>query len=585
MIGIILKYSIYYNKPIPENPLGLLVHLPKNEIIVTISKINTLLQPQGYRNNDDSRETEIECLKAILLQDEKNSPIEYIKKFQYYANHLSKLPNQYSLFTRGTCLYALNEVLQSDYFLTENKIQYTFEERIGILDYLLVCNERILKFSNEEPLEKFTEQGINFFEFFAFNQIPLNQYNISINSLTKLYKSAFFLKSLMEDDSIKEHLVNYFKDKYGLDDIEEFFKVFIFSFLKMYDENLKIYHLKIDNKQKAIIEIIKGFSADIPLKNINHADIKTLDFLSVKKSPIFSWEPLSSDEFTGFVVLDMAFLLEKMDSFFINDFWFDYLKDKSHFNRTDWGNFIGSKFFEPLVNDVISHTFKNKKDYTVKMLDDLKITLPRKSEIEIADVYIRHKQKIACIEVKSNYINMIDGYKSVTTVDEFKALNMNKFYKSFGLTQMVDTMKNFHIYKKYLNDKGLNLKRKIHLYPMILVNEPILSSGLFNFPLRQQFEKMLFEENITLKSQDHYIWPLVIMNIEEFQELEQSVEDGDVDFFKILDSLHNKTSIKGKITKDKYKILLTMHSLINEKIESAKLFPFRLKDYKWTFAK
>jgi len=219
------------------------------------------------------------------------------------------------------------------------------------------------------------------------------------------------------------------------------------------------------------------------------------------------------------------------------------------------------------------------------MLDDLKITLPRKSEIEIADIYIRHKQKIACIEVKSNYINMIDGYKSVTTVDEFKALNMNKFYKSFGLTQMVDTMKNFHIYKKHLNDKGLNLKRKIHLYPMILVNEPILSSGLFNFPLRQQFEKMLLEENITLKSQDHYIWPLVIMNIEEFQELEQSVEDGDVDFFKILDSLHNKTSIKGKITKDKYKSLLTMHSLINEKIESEKLFPFRLKDYKWTFAK
>ena len=394
MIGIILKYSIYYNKPIPENPLELLVHLPKNEIIVTIAKINTLLQPQGYRNSDDSRETQMECLKAILLQDEKNSPIEYVKKFQNYANHLSNLPNQYSLFTRGTCLYALNEILHSDSFLTENKTQYTLDERIGILDYLLVCNERILKFSNEEPLEKFKHQEINFFEFFAFNQIPLNQYNISINSLTKLYKSHFFLKILMNDDSIKEHLFNYFKDKYGLDDIEEFFRVFMFSFLKMYDENLKIYHLKIDNEQKEIIEIIKGFSADTLLRDINHDDVKTLDFLSVKKNPIFSWEPLSSDKFTGFAVLDMAFLLEKMDSFFINDFWFDYLKDKSDFNLTDWGNFIGSKFFEPLVHDVILHTFKNKKKYTVKMLDDLKITLPGKLEIEIADVYIRHKQKI-----------------------------------------------------------------------------------------------------------------------------------------------------------------------------------------------
>lgn len=71
MIGIILKYSNYYNKPIPETPLGLLAHLPKNEIIVTIAKINTLLQPQGYRNIDNSKETQIECLKAIILQDEK----------------------------------------------------------------------------------------------------------------------------------------------------------------------------------------------------------------------------------------------------------------------------------------------------------------------------------------------------------------------------------------------------------------------------------------------------------------------------------------------------------------------------------
>ncbi|WP_435262615.1 hypothetical protein [Tenacibaculum sp. nBUS_03] len=585
MIGIILKYSIYYNKPIPENPLGLLAHLPKNEIIVTISKINTLLQPQGYRNSDNSRETQIECLKAILLQDEKNSPIEYIKKFQDYAYHLSNLPKQYSVFTRGTCLYGLNEILQSDTFLTENKTQYTFDERIGILDYLLVCNERILKFSNEEPLEKFTEQGINFFEFFAFNQIPLNQYNISVNSLTKLHKSAFFLKSLMNDDSIKEHLVNYFKDKYGLDDIEEFFRVFILSFLKMYDENLKIYHLKIDNEQKKIIEIIKGFSINAPLKIINHDDVKTLDFLPVKKSPIFSWEPLSSDEFTGFAVLDMAFLLEKMDSFFINDFWFDYLKTHSDLNRTDWGNFIGSKFFEPLVEDVISNTFNNKQSYTIKMLDELKITLPAKSEIEIADVYIRQKQKIACIEVKSNFINMVDGYKSVTNIEEFKALDLDKFYKSFGLTQMLDTMKNFHKYKHHLKDEGLNFNRKVHLYPIILVNEPILSSGLFNFPLRQQFEKMLIEENINLKSKGHIIWPLVIMNIEEFQELEQSIKDDDIDFFKILDSLHSKTSIKGKIVKDKYKTLLTIHSLINEKIEFDKLFPLRLKDFKWTFAK
>ncbi len=585
MIGIILKYSNFYNKPIPENPIGLITHLPKNEVIVTIAKINTLLQPQGYRNSDNSKETQIECLKAIILQDKKNTPLEYRRTFQRYKEYLNNLPEEYTVFTRGCCLYALNEILQSDNFLKVDKKKYLQEERLGIFDYLLCCNERILNFSNVEPYENITGQGLNFFEFFAFNQMPFNQYSITINSLTKLYKSAIFLKCLMNDDSTKDHLVNYFKSKYGLDDIEEFFKVFIYSFLKMYDEKLKIYHLKIDNQQKAIIKIIKGFSDNTPIKTVNHDDVKILDFLAVKKNPIFSWEILSSDDFTGFVVLDMAFLLEKMDSFFINDFWFDYLKTHSDFNRKAWGNFIGSNFFEPLVEDVISNTFSNKYDYSIKLLDDLKITLPGKPEIEIADVYIRQKQKIACIEVKSNFINMVDGYKSVTNIEEFKALDLNKFYKSFGLTQMLDTMKNFHIYKNYLNDGELNLNRKLHLYPIILVNEPILSSGLFNFPLRQQFENMLSEENIAQKSKEHIIWPLVIINIEEFQELEQSIQDDDIDFFKILDSLIDKTSIHGKISKNKYKTLLTMHNLINEKIEFDKLFPSRLKDFKWTFAK
>lgn len=585
MLGIVLKYTAYYNKDIPKNPIDLIAHIPKSEIIVTIAKINTLLQPQGYRCSDDSRKTQIECLKTILLQDEINAPVEYKNRFQQYAKHLMGLPKHYSVFTRGTCLYALNEMLQSDSFLKEDKKRYTFDERIGILDYLLICNERILDFSEKESNTHIESHGIDFFEFFAFNMIPYNQYNITINCLSKLYKSAYFLKSLMDSPSTEKHLKMYFRNKYGLDDIEEFFKVFTYTFLNMYDKKLKIYHLKVDNKQEAIVRIIRGFSEITPLDKVNHNDVRTLDLLAIKKNPVFSWEPVSSDDFTGFAVLDLAFLLEKMDSLLINDFWFEYLKDNSELNRKDWGNFIGSKFFEPFVQDIITCSFKNISSYSIKTSDELKLKLPGKSEIEITDFYIRNKQKIGLIEVKSNFINMIDGYKSVTSIEEFKALNMDKFYKSFGLIQMLDTIKNFHTYKKYLNDRGLNLNRKVHLYPIILVNEPILSSGLFNFPLRKKFESMLKAENISIKSKDHIIWPLIIINIEELQELEQSIFDIKIDFFKILNSYYDKTSIKGKITKNKYKSLLTLHDIINQKIESENLFPKRLKDYKWTFAK
>src|SRR5690606_33013866 len=116
----------------------------------------------------------------------------------------------YSIFTRSTCLYALNEILHSDTFLIGDKTKYTFDERVSILNYLLICNERILNFNTAETFEDIINQGLDFFEYFAFISIPNNQYNISINSLAKLYKSAFFLKCLMEDAFTKTHLQKYF---------------------------------------------------------------------------------------------------------------------------------------------------------------------------------------------------------------------------------------------------------------------------------------------------------------------------------------------------------------------------------------
>lgn len=588
MIGVIIKYSRFYQRKIPKTPLKLIEHLPKAEIILTFAKINTLLQPQGYGNVDDSLETQFECLKAILLPDEKNKNSEYRRRFDQYKQYIKTFKDD-RIFTRGTCLYGLNEILQSDNFLKELKTQYVFEERIGILNYLLVCNERILEFSSKEPLLDFKKKNINFFEFFAFNQIPYNQYNIPVNNLAKLYKSSFFLKSLMQNDYTKELLENYFHTKYGLDDVKEFFRIFMYSFLNIYDENLKIYHLQVPNDQKGVINILNGFCSDTPIRSdqeLNHSDVKTLDFLSVKKTPIYSWGSISSNNHTGFVVLDLAFLLEKMDSLLINDFWFDFLKKQSKWNRTDWGNFIGSKFFEPLVADIFYNALINQSDFELKMMDELKIKLPSKSEIEITDIYVRNKQKIALFEVKSNFINMVDGYKSITTIEEFQALDIEKFYKIFGLKQMVQTIKKFHFYKQYLGDLELNLNRKVHLYPIILVNEPILSCGLFNYPLRQKFESMLMEENINMKSKEHLIWPLIIMNIEDLQELEQSLSDNETNIFKIFDSFHSKTSdINIFRNNNEYFTFMSIRDIISSKIRSEKLFPKRLKDYKWTFAK
>ena len=584
MIGIIIKYSKFYGRKIPVEPLELLSHLPKTEIIATISKMNSLLQPMGYRTIDDSRKTQIECLKTILLPDEKNAPIEYTLRFKEYERYFSELDDSICFFTRVSCIYAINEILQVDGFFKGDKSQYTFDERKPLLDYLLICNERILEFSENSTLEQIRENKIDFFEFNAFNQVPHNQYYLNVNLLTKLYKSRYFFNVLLSNEETAAHFQNYFSDKFNISDVAEFFKIFFWSFMKMGDEKLKMYYLNIPRDEKGALNIIRGFSASSGINSINHEDIRTLDLRSIKKNPVYEWEPIATDDFIGFLILDQKFLLEKIDSLLINDFWFDYLKSHSALNRQDWGNFIGSKFFEPFVAEIFENTLEENINYSLKLFDDLKLKFKGNQEIEVADVYVRYKQQILLAEVKSNYINMLDGYKSITSIEDFKNLKLEKFYSSFGLTQLAKkTLKEFHNYKNSLRDEGLNLRRKVHLFPVIIVNEPILSSGLFHFPLRTKFENILKEENIQLKCKEHLIWPLLIINIEELQEMEQSIKEGSVDLFSLLKMFHDKTRIgpNDKRKKHNYSELLSMTNIIDQKVEPEKLFPQRLKDYRW----
>ncbi len=186
MIGVIIKYSEFYNRKIPKEPLDLIKHLPKTELIVTLSRINSFLNPQGSIGTDNSFETQIECIKTITDQDQKLKTSFYKPFENYYINNFSK---NHTLFTRTTCLYALNQIINSNVFLKEKKTTYTPNERVGIFEYLLTCNEIFLDLSEKYSSEELKEKGIDFFEFSAFNGLPFNQYLLNENSLTTVYLS------------------------------------------------------------------------------------------------------------------------------------------------------------------------------------------------------------------------------------------------------------------------------------------------------------------------------------------------------------------------------------------------------------
>ena len=72
MIGLPVKYSDFYGEVMPEEPLSLIRHLPKKEVVTTISMINSKLKPVSATYFDDSRKTQIEC--SVFLFLENNNP-------------------------------------------------------------------------------------------------------------------------------------------------------------------------------------------------------------------------------------------------------------------------------------------------------------------------------------------------------------------------------------------------------------------------------------------------------------------------------------------------------------------------------
>ncbi|MDP2540725.1 hypothetical protein CSC81_04085 [Tenacibaculum discolor] len=539
MMGHLIKFSNFYGSEVPQNPIEIIKLLPKEEILATITAINARLKPIDKSYFDDSRETQIECLRVLFL-DNNNHPSQS-NCLKFILKYL-RTPENHNLFSRVTCLYAFQEVIDTEGFV-EATPEYTIDLRERILKYLLSVNESILLFDQEYSGDDHKTLGKNFFEYFMFKELPHNQYYATSNSINLFFKAFSLFKAIDLDNTFGNHLRDYLKETFGVESMNDFFKNQMYSYFVSYDKILK--------------------------------------FQYIKKSPLYKNSGKDGKDIITYLVLDNTLLIEKTYSLFINDFWFDYLKVKNICNRTDWGNFIGSVFFEPFLEEILNNSFKNNKRTVLKATDDLKFKLNGRDEIEYADFYVRESNKIIIAEAKSNYLPVVNGYKTVKTIADYQALNLNKFYKDYGLTQLtVKTVKLFHDYKMYIKDMSFNFKRKVTLFPVLVVNDPIFSSGLASFAFKRKFEHSLIDENIEIENETHKIMPLTIINVSDFQDMEQSLHDGDENIFNIIRYFHSISSKKRIPTEGTTVVLKTIEHAINKRIKR-KLIANRIKNLTW----
>jgi len=576
MWGYLIKYSDFYNDSVPENPIELIVNIPKEELIVTIVAINTRLKPIGSSHYDDSRQTQIDCLRTVFLDN--NNPIH----FSICSNLIHKYndrPRNQNLFSRVTCLYSLQEILNYNEFADIDP-QYTFENREQIFKFLLISNDRILTGDKHYREEGYDELGKDFFEFFMFRELHHNQYNNSSNAINIFYKSYFLFNAIEQSPLYGQHFKNYLTWYYNVESTDDFLKHVMWTFLKSYDEQLNARYINISKENVEPIKILDSFSSvvnyDLPLND----DLRKFDFYQIKKSPLFKSSEKDGKNISSYFVMDESFYIEKCYSLFINDFWFDYLLQNEVCTRKDWGGFIGTVFFEKFIGEILHEASSTSPDMVLRSTNQLLFNIEGRP-IEYADFYLREKQNIALFEVKSGFIPLDHGYKTVKNIADYRNLDLDKFNKDYGLTQLAEkTIKKFHIYKKEIEDKGLNLNRKVQIYPVVVVNDPIISSGIVTFVLKRKFRDLLAKEGIDVKCKHHNIKDLCIMNVSHLQEMEQNLKDRKINFFNILDQYLMQSDFTNKANFKNYNFLRTFDHVLNLKVKEG-LIADRIKEMHW----
>lgn len=570
MFGHLIKYSEAYNESVPEILSDLVREIPKEELVSTIVAINSRINPVNNSHLDDSRETQIDCLRMLFLDNENSWENS---NCVYFLEKYLRTPKNHILFSRVTCLYALQEILNcSDFAIIVPT--YTIDLREKILKFLLLINTNILSFETEYIDSGHEELGSRFFDFFMFKEIPQNQYYHSLDPLNLLEKSFTLLGKINEDRIFGQHFSVYLEIKFGVTSFVEFFKFLAFTFFKSYDDKLKLNYVNINEDQIEYVKILDGFSKRNPTNIVSNNDLKIFEFLELKKNPLFKTQNHINPNIISYLVLDNRFLLEKTYSLFINDFWFDYLKENEIRTRADWGSFIGNVFFEPFIEEIFNDCFKNNKSTVFKHTSDLKLKLDNRNEIEYADYYIRQKNKIILAEAKSNFLPVINGYKTVNTREDFESIDLEKFYKDYGLHQLVKkTLKEFHNYKKYLKDNEFNFENKVEIFPTLIVNDHIFSSGYTSMAFKIKCLDLMNEEGISVESELHKIHPLTIINVADLQNIRISLKYGKQNIFNIFRHYHSTSGFKAiERTGDSSLALLTVGRSIDTLLDRSLLF-------------
>ncbi|SJZ67976.1 hypothetical protein SAMN04488128_1011167 [Chitinophaga eiseniae] len=528
---VIIGYKDVLDAEPPADRISLLDGICRHIVLAEIAGLNYRIKPrtQMYHN------TSFDFQKDELLYFCGFNNAIYRKVTVPISKFAAKIHAEPLIFTRPACLFAIEEILQSD--LPEVPGFTMRDSWEKLFHYLLAVNTRITALSDKKEPEEDADQGegkssVGTIEKLNPRMLPLNELEVETNPVYTPYRGYRLMKYISTHATLSAHFIRYIKEKYDME-----WPRFIFEILSMYFAN---------NVGGVNDVVVEGVNRKIDTSFIFHAKDDTAKFLntlsgvvananpetllSIKKNPLYLYEPGS------FALVDHVLLLDKTYYQLINDFWFDAIKPlkgpsgKDLFTVKDYRATIGL-FFESYLREIFSYSFEKANYNVLKMFDDLKVK-SGKNVVELADVYMRDKKRIFLAQAKTTGI--YDKEKYSGNLDGLYRKDRDEFFKSFGLEQIVSSIKSLEDLALQIDPK-FPIGKVYKIYPAILVNEKAMQTPLMAHIFNKRFQEMISE----LKNNKVTIAPLAIIHVSDLEYIEEALHDDHSQFFKILD-YHNR---------------------------------------------
>lgn len=485
----ILSYKEIFGTDEPNNPIELVKHISKIELISNFASSNNRLKPPESVFYDHSVERQWGELRLFC----GTSPA-LVEKYSQKIAAFTRIDKRWTMFNRVTNLYALELIIQSDLIKNIPDYKMTYDDWDALMKFYLCVNSLVGK--NTEA--KTDVNRLDFLDKFAPLFLTLNQYFTETISVFSIYRAWRLYNFIDQSELFKYTVTDYFKTI--LDSTYESFLLRIFIIITTKQTQNPLLRFVFSPGDTETKKIFNFFS--IPRERF---DSNKLEFLSIKKKPFYR----ASEDL--YLLLDNQFLLEKTFDLFLNDFWFDCLSHRYNNDKErnkglqEYRKMIG-QFYEMYLKEILSDALSGYKYPAPKFFDDLKI----KGDIELADGYIRQNKKVILSEVKSGAINARQLYAEELMT--FYRNDMDKFYENFGLNQIASSLKKLRDQPLDF-DKDFPVGKRIEVFPLLIYSDKALRSALFTENFSDRFKKMI-DPNDFPKFQIH---PLCMIHIEELE--------------------------------------------------------------------